>query len=801
MNKIAKKTIKKNSEKTLVLLDAHAIIHRAYHALPEFSNSSGQATGALYGLITMLIRILQDYKPDFLIAAYDLPKPTFRHQAYEAYKGKRLKTDDALVEQLQSSREVFDAFGIPHIDAEGFEADDVLGTLVEQFKNEAGVNIIIASGDMDTLQLVEGKKVQVYTLKKGVTDTVLYDEEGVRARFGFAPLLLPDYKGLRGDPSDNILGVPGIGEKTATTLITSFGTIESIYNALKKYPVLLKEAGISDRTILLLKEHEEEAFFSKTLATIRRDAPITYSLPEAVFAGTFDVEKVLALCNRYEFRSLIPRVKNILLEKKEIAAKQLEEKNNPAVSEMDTALLRETAIMLWVLQSDQTNPTLDTILFFTKKNTLAEAHTFLLQELEKHQLKEVFEYIEKPIIPIVENMERYGVLIDRACFEKLSQSYQTQLAQLEKEITEMAGVSFNLNSPKQLSEILFQKLALKTKGKRKASGAFTTNADALEGLRDTHPIIGKILEYREAQKLLSTYINAIPGKADAAGRLHAKFFQHGTTTGRFSSTDPNLQNLPARGETGKAIRQGFVAPKGSCLLSCDYAQIELRVLATLSGDEKLIASFQSGEDVHASVASYMFKIPLKEVTSDMRRKAKVINFGILYGMGVTALQKNLNTTRSEAQVFYDNYFKTFPTVASYMESSKRQAQEYGYTQTYFGRRRYFAQMQSQLPHLRAFAERMAANAPIQGTAADIIKLAIQFTQADIAAAGLADKVHLTMQIHDELVYEIEESVKEEARAIIVKAMEEVFERSFLKKKPAVPIAVSSSFGKSLGEVK
>ncbi|HSE56828.1 MAG TPA: DNA polymerase [Candidatus Paceibacterota bacterium] len=788
----------KKKNKTLVLLDAHAIIHRAYHALPAFTNTAGEPTGALYGLTTMLLRIITDLKPDYLVAAYDLPKPTFRHQAYEAYKGTRVKADDELKAQLTQSREVFDAFGIPHIDAEGFEADDVIGTLVEKFKKEKDLTIIIASGDMDTLQLVEGNRVQVFTLKKGITDTILYTQAAVEERYGFSPKLLVDYKGLRGDPSDNIIGIKGVGEKTATTLVATFGTLESLYKVLKKNPEQVKAAGVSDRMVELLKEHESEALFSKTLATIRRDVPITYTLPEQPFKEMFDSERALALCAKFEFRSLIPRMKNLF-------ASEQEKKNDPETimihADAANPLVREAAVALWVLHSDYTNPTLDDILLVTKKETLADAYAYICAELDKQGLCEVFEQIEKPIISLVEEMEQNGVLIDREHFARLATEYQKTLARLETDIHALAGVVFNINSPKQMSEVLFTALALKPKGKRKESGAYTTNAETLESLRDEHPIIPKILEYREYQKLLSTYILTILEKAGADNRLHAKFLQNGTTTGRFSSVDPNLQNLPMRGEQGKTIRRGFIAPAGWSLLSCDYAQIELRCLAILSQDEKLIASFQGNDDVHATVASYMFKIPVNEVTGDMRRKAKVINFVILYGMGVSALQKNLNTSRAEAQQFYNEYFATFPAVAAYLESSKEAARTVGYTKTYFGRKRSFPQINSKLPFLRALAERTAMNAPIQGTSADIIKLAIGFAAADIDAAGLADSVKLTMQIHDELVYEVKEEVKEQAQTVITRAMEGVFERSWLGKKEAVPLRVSASFGRTLGDVK
>ncbi len=789
--------------KTLVILDAHAVIHRAYHALPSFTNSAGVPTGALYGIVSMLIRIVEDLKPDAIVAAYDLPKPTFRHLAYDDYKKGRVKADDDLVAQLQSSRELFKAFGIECLDAEGFEADDVIGTLVEQFKKDKDVSIIIASGDMDTLQLVDDKKVQVFTLRKGVTDTVLYDEDGVVARYGFKPPQLVDYKGLRGDPSDNIIGVPGIGEKTATSIIQTFGSIEALYKELEK-PARphdgsgaggdnpkLKDAGLTPRIIGVLKEHKDDAFFSKTLATIRRDAPVAFTIPETPYKQMVNQEKVMEKVSEYEFRSLVPRLKKLFAF----------EEQGPT-EEVDPELLKLASIGLWVLYSENTNPPYEAILERTHKKTLAEAYDAIVAELKKKNLFTLFETIEKPLIPIIVRMQEWGIMIDRPFFEKLRERMLETLARIEKEVVELTGDSINLNSPKQLSELLFGKLGLKPKGKQKASGAYTTNAETLESLVDAHPIIPKILEHREVQKLLSTYVEALLACADNKDTVHSTFVQHGAATGRFSSTNPNLQNIPIKGEGGMEIRHGFVARKGHVFIGSDYSQIELRVLAMLSRDTQLIDTFARGEDIHARVASAMFNVPLAEVTNDMRRKAKVINFGILYGMGVSALQKNLGSTRQEAATYYEQYFATFPTIHDYIERTKALAREQGFTETMFGRRRYFPGINAAAPFMRAFAERMAVNAPIQGTNADIVKLAIIMIDEDLRAAGLIDKVHLTLQIHDELVYEVEEVVKDEAQEIITKAMTDVFLRSPIKaKEETVPLGVSVGIGHRLDELK
>ncbi|MES2224810.1 MAG: DNA polymerase [Patescibacteria group bacterium] len=783
--------MKKTPTKTIVLLDSHAIIHRAYHALPNFANSAGAPTGALYGLLSMIIKIIEELKPDYIVAAYDLPKPTFRHHAYENYKAGRVKADDDLVKQLISSREVFAALGIPVLDAEGFEADDVIGTLVGKLKVLPDTAVIIASGDMDTLQLVEKKKVQVYTLKKGIADTILYDEDAVKERYGFGPLQLIDYKGLRGDPSDNIIGVPGIGEKTATTILQHFGTIEKLYAALEKDPAKGKEAGLTDRIIKLLIEHKDDAFFSKTLATIRFDAPIEYVLPDQTFAESVNETAVLDLIAKYEFSSLSARARRVFHFEKAAPAE-----------DVDPVLLRLASIALWVLSSEQTNPTYEMILERARKKTLAEAYEVIRQELERRELLPLFEKIEEPLVPIITEMESYGIMIDQDYFRTLQTRMKEQLEGIEKSITEQTGVAINLNSPKQLSELLFVTLGLKPKGKQKASGAYTTNAEQLEELRDEHPIIPLLLEYREVQKLLTTYVEALLGHVKEDGRVHATFLQHGTTTGRFSSANPNLQNIPIKGNSGKEIRQGFIAGPGNVYIGSDYSQIELRVLAMLSNDEQLIETFRKGEDIHMSVASAMFKVPFSEVTNDMRRKAKVINFGILYGMGITALQKNLGTTRAEAQTFYNSYFEAFPKIHDYLESTKEYAKLHGYTETLFGRRRYFPGINASAPFLRAMAERMATNAPIQGTNADIVKIAIKLVDEDLRAAGLIDQAHLILQIHDELVYEVDEKVKDQAEAIIKNAMNDVFARSpFPVTAPLVPLAVSVGSGKRLDDLK
>jgi len=789
----------KKLKKRLILLDAHAIIHRAYHALPDFSTKDGIPTGALYGISAMLMKIIDELKPDYIIACYDLPGGTFRDEIYENYKAGRAKAEDDLIDQIKRSREIFDAFGIPYYEMKGFEADDLLGTIVDkitQLPDYKNVDIVIASGDMDTLQLVSKKRVQVYTLRKGLTDTVLYDERGVEDRFGFSPTLLPDYKGLRGDPSDNIPGIRGIGEKTATQLITTFGSIEEIYIALKKNRNLFEKAGIKDRIITLLQEGEEEALFSKTLGRIRRDAPISFSLPPKEWGETMNTQDVVNLFYKFEFRSLADRYKKMF----GIQESQIDIKENENIS--DQAIL-ETGIALWVLNSEMTNPSFDDILQYGKTESFTSVKEKIFKELQKTNLQQIFSEIEKPIINIVSEMEKRGVCIDTDYLKKLSVEYHKTLDKMTKEIFKQTKKEFNINSPKQLSEILFDTLGLPTKGvKRSATGYYSTNISVLDNLITEHPVIDAIIQYRELKKLLSTYIDVIPNMTDKDGRLHARFIQHGTTTGRFASNNPNLQNIPIRTDLGRAIRGAFRAPKGSVLLALDYSQIELRVLAILSRDPILIKIFKEGKDVHSSVASYVFEVSEENVTSEMRRVAKIINFGIIYGMGINALRKNLgpNATKEEAQQFHNTYFKKFPNIQAYLDGQKAFARKYGYTETLFGRQRNFPAISSHIPYIRASAEREATNAPLQGTAADIIKLAIQFVEKRLQKEGLRKSTHLVMQIHDELIYEVETENLEKAKHVIVEEMEQVIQNSFIKFDSPIPLSVKASHGSNWNEL-
>ncbi|MBI4120868.1 MAG: hypothetical protein HY457_01260 [Parcubacteria group bacterium] len=788
------KQTKEKTKKRLVLLDAHAILHRAYHALPNFTSRKGEPTGGLYGLSAMLIKLVSELKPDYIVSCYDMAGPTFRHEAYEGYKAKRPRAEDDLIAQMNRSRDVFTAFGIPIYQKEGFEADDVIGTIVYETKGarkKEELEVIIASGDMDTLSLVDDRKVMVYTLKKGISDTILYDEKAVKERFGFGPELLADYKGLRGDPSDNIPGIRGIGEKTATELILAFGGIEDMYAKLKKDEKAFEKKGIKPRIIQLLKDNEEEALFSKTLASIRRDAPIDFSLPTKTWRDVLSIENVSALFQELDFRTLEDRLRNVLGERKGVAEEEKTMEGKP-----DPREVAETAIALWLVNSDITNPGLDDIMRHAQAKTFSEARKGILREIETLGLTRVYREIELPLIPILQKAERRGVLIDMPYLKDLSREYHKELDTLSERIWKQAGARFNINSPRQLGEVLFDKMGLTAKGLKKTEGgARSTRESELLKLEGSHPIITDILAFREFQKLVSTYIDNIPGMVDSEGALHTSFIQTGTTTGRMASENPNLQNVPIKGEHGARIRRAFVARKGFTLAALDYSQIELRVLAILSKDKDLTRIFKEGRDVHGAVAARVFNVSQEDVTKEMRRKAKTINFGIIYGMGITSLQKALGGTREEAQTFYNSYFDEFPGIARYLEDIKREAAKRGYTETLFGRRRYFEGITSNIPYIRAAAERMAVNAPLQGTATgDIIKLAIVKIETMLQEKKWSDKAFLLLQVHDELLYEIADGVAKEATLAIKKTMETVLEEE-------VPIIADASLGKRWGEMK
>lgn len=869
-------------QKILVLLDTHAILHRAFHALPSFTSASGEPTGAVYGFVSMLLKIIRELKPDYLAACYDLPEPTFRHAVYEQYKATRPAMDSDLIDQIARSREVLAAFGIPIYEAPGFEADDILGTIVAQNKTRKTLRIVIASGDLDTLQLVSGEHVIVYMLRKGIQDAALYDEKAVYKRFGFAPSALPDFKGLKGDSSDNIIGVPGIGDKTATTLIKNFGSVERMYNEIKKGAIALEEAGLSRRIIRILSEHEEDAYFSKELATIRADAPVQFALEQSAWTGAEDRARVAAIFDRLSFRNLLQRVEFRGQKRANAPETQKREtKTEPVrITQGGLALLEKGATRLWFInahavgivvegrEGEATTVLIDEKelsifrdklqpLFLTPEQNLAFGAKRLYRVLWKHKispvffadlwiagwlidpdastqdavlrallheerevsedslsiermtalfmhrdevfgvmrtqgLERVFFDIEMPLIAVLAAMEEHGISLDAPYLNKLARAHRKELSLLAEKIQKLAGVTFNINSPRQLGSVLFQTLDIGGKGKKTKGGERSTQFSELVKLKDRHPIIPLILRRRELSKLMSTYIEKLPELVEPDGRIHTEFQQTGTVTGRLSSANPNLQNIPVRTPEGNEIRNAFYAPEGWSLLACDYSQMELRIAALLSADRTMRAAFAEGKDIHTATAALVFSVAESAVTNEMRRRAKIINFGILYGMGANALAANLGVSRQEAAIFIEEYFRKFDGVRKFVEETKTRARKDGFVQTLFGRKRYLPEIRSPLVMRAREAERMAINMPIQGTLADMIKIAMRRIQ-DAIDKEWKNRAVLLLQIHDELLFEVRVDILHDITPRITALMTDVYVG-------AVPFAVTVKQGKRWGSL-
>jgi DNA polymerase-1 len=605
-----------------------------------------------------------------------------------------------------------------------------------------------------------------------------------------------DYKGLRGDASDNIPGIRGIGEKTATTLITTFGSIEQIYKKLEKDEQQFIDAGITKRIVGLLKEGKEDAEFSKMLATIRTDAIEYFDLASTEWKEHADTEAIANLFSHFGFRNMTERIHKLF----DITL--VDDKANAL--EVDESELQRASILLWLLESDRTSASYDDIIdygrSFLQVKTWEDTVIAMEEKVKKAGLWNIFSDIEVPLIPVLSQMKKTGIALDVSYLNTLSKKLHTELTKLEKSIYKHAGQEFNINSPKQLGEILFDGLELKPKNAKKTTGGQrSTKESELEKLKDEHPIISDLLRYRELQKLVSTYIDNLPEMVGEDGRLHSTLIQTGTATGRMASKYPNLQNIPARSKEGKAIRKAFVAQAGYQLVAIDYSQIELRIAAILSGDPNLIDIFKRGEDVHKGVALRVFGVNGENVTENMRRKAKVINFGILYGMGVNALRQNLgsDTTREAAQEFLNAYFNTFPRLAEYLEETKSFARQHGYTQTLFGRQRHFPGITSSVPFIRAQAERMAINAPIQGSQADIVRIAMVKIHAYIEELQLQSEVQMLLQVHDELIFEIK---KEKIAATVPTLLEIMTDVLTKEQSNGVPILAEIKIGQNWEEM-
>lgn len=825
----------------LLLVDGHSMLNRAYYGVPKLTNSKGLYTNAIYGFLNILLKVLDDEKPEYLMVAFDLSAPTFRHKIYDAYKGTRKPMDQELREQVPVMKEVLTSMGIPIMEKEGLEADDILGTMAKRSEKE-GLDVCILSGDRDLLQLASDKiKIKLpHTVKGKTTVEDMYAKE-VLEKYQVTPAGIIELKALMGDSSDNIPGVPKVGEKTATDLVVKYGTIENLKEHLDEITKKALHQTLTDNF--------ELAELSKVLATINIDADIPYSYADGKIENIY-TEAAYEKFKELEFKNLLSRfetvspaseytlvsVKDNIKAKeifnsakhskksaytiyttkvdvlngngkltplelmmmgdkaKEITVDRVElifDDNNKydivcddlkqlmldylknAEGLIFTSKLKDT---LWALQIEETDNLHDVTLvsyvidptrskYEFELEQIYETGDKLLEKLEELGEFSLYKDIEKPLTYTLYRMERQGILVKPQNLKELSASLSEQLSILQKKIYSAAGEEFNINSPKQLGEILFDKMGIEG-GKKTASGAYSTSAEVLEKLSSTVPVVKDILEYRTLSKLKSTYADGLSEYIDMENKIHTTFQQTVTATGRLSSTDPNLQNIPIRDELGRSVRKVFVPNEGNVFIDADYSQIELRLLAHMSGDEGLIEDFVEGKDIHASTASKVFNVPFDEVTSIQRRNAKAVNFGIVYGISAFGLSQDINVSRKEAQDFINSYFETYPRVQKYLENLKETAKEEGYSVTLYGRRRPIPELMDK--KLAQFGLRVAMNAPIQGTAADIMKIAMINVEKALISAGL--KAKMLLQVHDEILIEAPEAEKEQVRQILIDEM-------------------------------
>ncbi len=874
--------------KKLILIDGHALVHRAFHALPQtLASPTGVLTNAVYGFTAVLIKAIKDIKPDYIVATFDLAGPTFRHEEFAEYKAHREKAPEGLHEQVPRVKEVLAAFGIPVFEKAGFEADDVIGSVCEKTRKIKDLQTIIATGDLDTLQLVEEDKVVVLTLRKGVTDTVLYNEDEVRKRYGLDPEQVVDFKGLKGDPSDNIPGVPGVGEKTASVLIQKFGNLENLYKEIEK-PSKKKSKDISEKLVQKLIENKDMAFFSKKLSTIIKDVDIDFKLEDADWRKKMKKDEISRVFQSLGFYSLLKRVSeidgsiqeqtsflqsatsgsavkelktnkdvlillekitkqkvfaldiidgylNIALDSKECFSMSFDNlmKNTDLYSSIKNILedvkIKKSGhdfkmiskyllskgihiegvdfdlkMAMYLINSDLRDYSLDKIYFIELKQSVdsdPKRRSCLVLELKEKLISKlkysdtlwVFEKIELPLSIVLAEMELSGIKIDLNAITKLEKTTVKELDKLENKIYELAGKEFNINSPKQMSVILFEHLKIIGKLKKTGKGAISTAAPELEKLSEAHPIIDLILKYRELQKLKTTYIEPFPTMINKKGRICTTFNQTGTTTGRLSSEEPNLQNIPIRTDIGQEFRKVFVASPGYKLVSFDYSQLELRIAAHISKDKKMSEAFKRGEDIHTRTAAEIFGVVPDKVTSSMRRQAKVLNFGILYGMGVMGFQRASGVDRAKAREFIDRYLREFSGIAIYMQNMKDKVRKDGYVTTIFGRRRQLPEAFSGMPQLVSQAERMAINMPIQGTGADLLKLSMIKIHDLIHQEKAENSVRLLLNVHDELLFEIKENLIKDWTIKIKNIMENIH-------KLEVPLIVDAKYGINWAEM-
>lgn len=746
-------------KKKLVIIDSNALIHRAYHALPPLATKKGEVVNAVYGFLLAFFKAIKELKPDYLAAAFDVSSPTFRHKKFQEYKAKRKKAPQELYDQIPKVKEVLRAFNVPIFEKEGFEADDIIGTIAGKALQKIAYpkpEIVILTGDLDALQLIN-ENIKVFTFKKGIKDSILYDKKIVMERFGVSPDQMVDFRGLKGDPSDNISGVPGIGEKTAAKLIQDFGSIENIYKNIESNSTGGKK--IAQKVKEKLVQFKEQAFFSKFLSQINMNVPVEFSLNDSLWSG-YAAEKAEKILRRFEFFSLIQRLPDVN-GGVENRAKDESKADNKKIKERDE-----------------------------------EKEESILGEIERCReegnFSEEIYKLEKALAPVVKTMEENGVKINARQLSYLSEKLEKNIKNLETKIYGFSGGPFNINSSQQLSEVLFSRLNLPTDGLKKTpGGVISTSWSELEKLKEKHKIIKFLEEYREGFKLKSGFVDALPKLIQKDGRIHPDFRQLGATTGRFSCQNPNLQNIPVKGEVGREIRKAFISGDDFLLVSADYSQMELRVAAVISQDKKMLGFFKSGHDIHKMTASQIFNIPEDKVGKKERSLAKTINFGVLYGMSVVGLAQAAGIQRSEAKKFIDEYFNDFKGIASYVSSSIEKAKKDGFAETLFGRKRFLPEINSSDFRIRLAGERMAINHPVQGTSADIIKMAMVKISEKLPISG--NECRLILQVHDELLFEIKKEAVADTAKIIKKIMEDAV-------KFEIPMSVEIEEGKSWGEL-
>lgn len=783
--------------KRLVLIDGKSVFYRGYYAMGALSLPDGTPTGGVYGFAAIAMEIVHKLNPTKVVVAWDSPTSMAQRKLiYADYKAGRVKPGEDFYTQIPLLKELIQDLGWGFAEIPEYEADDIIGTLSREADEAGDWETFIISSDLDMLQIVDDN-THMWRILKGFTNIEQMDIPEIEAKYGIKKSQFLDLKALKGDASDNIPGVPGIGEKTAAKLLNEYGDLDGVYNNIDK---------VSGSTKTKLEAGKDSAYLSKKLAKIMFNAPVQLSdLPDFVINKT----KIIEGLKKLEFNSLIRKVGN----ETDLGVPETIRDDRHATSRESTILNSpKDTVISWDIKSlmHDNKDIAEKILAgkpfwdlgqaaFLINPLLRDQPTLVVpeeeyakqyEELQKTpRLYGVLTKLDLPLIPILYKMEKKGMLVDRTYFKNLHKEYVEEVSRLEKDVWKLAGKEFNLNSPIQLSEVLFTDLRLPTKGIKKTSRGYSTGAKELEKLKDLHPVVGKIIEYREAAKLLSTYIIPIPDLADAESRIHTTFTQNVTATGRLSSKDPNLQNIPVRTDEGKRIRTGFIAPKGKVLISADYSQFELRLAAVLSGDKALVEDFNNDVDIHTKTASEAFHVPIDKVTKAERRAAKVVNFGILYGMSTKGLVDASGMSFAEAQNFINNYFVLRAPIKQKLEDILRKAREDGYVETFYGRRRPTPDVKSSNFIIRQAAERAAANMPIQGTEADLMKRAmIKVDQA------LPKGAELVMQVHDSLIVECDEKVADEVADILKHEMESVA--------PELPIklAVEVTIGKNWGEL-